>query len=855
MSLVPARRESDHEVLPTRLELSTKAGGGEPTIGELFGILRRNWYIIVGCIALCTGVAYWLTARTTPTYRSSTSIRIGEKQAAIPELLLPLSNGSEVPTEMEVLESRTLAEDAVGQLGLQLMLIEPRRISRTRLLAGMEVARDAKPGVYELTRGADGRFTASREKDGSKVSKFGIGQRVRFNGLAFELRPEAAEHDNIRIAVRAFADAVGSVTANIGVSRSSRDAKIVSVGYQSSDPELAAAVPNVIAQRFVARRGLAQRSVAGSTIEFLRQQLDTLATQLRTAEAALLAYRESERVVNPAVEGSTQVTRLVQLQTERSTLEAERSALGKLLADVEAAAARQGPEEPSPYRHLVSFPTLLRNQAASRLLDALVTVEGERTELLARRTKEDPDVQTMTTRIKGIETELRGMAVTYLRGLGHQVSGLDSTLGGFGRQLEQVPARELQYGRLVRQPQLLEELYALLQTRLKEAEIAQAASDLSIQVVDPAIEPRRPFRPRSALNLMLGMMLGTVLGTATGFLRELLDKTVHTRADVMVATGLSVIGLIPRIPRKGRFALISEKSARRPAPVKPAEPAKVYTPPPTSTVRYTFLGADESANGVGAEEPGAQAGPSGMPTALPPAHAGVRHMAVSDAGAAALEAYGGLLTNMSYSLADAPPRVVAFTSALPGEGKTTNTVNLAIALAHRGMKVLLVDCDLRRGLVHNVFEASREPGLTNVLWGHFGFEQARRTVELGDHAKLDYLTTGTLPPNPTSLVESATMRELLQRWREEYDNVIIDTPPVNVITDAALLGAHADGVVLIARAGMTHGAALGYALDQLRRVQAQVLGVVLSDIDFARDIAYDPTYRYHRYDQYTTAEG
>jgi capsular exopolysaccharide synthesis family protein len=221
---------------------------------------------------------------------------------------------------------------------------------------------------------------------------------------------------------------------------------------------------------------------------------------------------------------------------------------------------------------------------------------------------------------------------------------------------------------------------------------------------------------------------------------------------------------------------------------------------------------------------------------------------------AATEAYGGLLTNLSYSVPDAPPKVVAFTSALPGEGKTTNTVNLALALAHRGAKVLLVDGDLRRGIVHNVFETQREPGLTNVLWGQLSFENARRTLEVGDTATLDYLTTGALPPNPTSLVESHTMRTLLEQWREQYDNIVIDTPPVNVITDAALLGAHADGVVLVARSGVTHAAALGYAIEQLRRVQARVLGVVLSDIDFARDAAYDPTYRYHRYDRYTTAK-
>ncbi|MGH7578659.1 MAG: polysaccharide biosynthesis tyrosine autokinase, partial [Gemmatimonadales bacterium] len=638
---------------------------------------------------------------------------------------------------------------------------------------------------------------------------------------------------------------------------------IVTLTYQSSERDLTAEVPNLIARRFVARRDAAQKAAAGSTIAFLRQQLDTLANQLRSAEAALLAYRERERVVNPAVEGSSQLNRIVQLQTERSMLESERSSLDKLVKEVEAKAAAAGPDRPSAYRSLLSFPSLLRNQAASELLRSLTSAEDERSALLARRTPEDPDIQVLTSRIETIEGELRTMAVSYLQGLTHQVSSLDSTLGGFGRELQRVPERELQYTRLERQPKMLEELFALLQTRLKEAQIAQAANDLSVQVVDPAERPRRPIRPRPMLNLFLGVMLGGLLGTGAGFVRELLDKAVHTRADVMLATGVSVIGLIPRIPRgKSRFALISEKRPPRrgaepssPAAAPPGGP--IFSPPSPQRMRYTFLGPGEE---VLPEQPAAASNGNAAapppPSSVTPAvsRPGVRRVAISEAGMAATEAYGSLLTNLSFALPDAPPRVVAFTSALPGEGKTTNAVNLALALAHRGSKVLLVDGDLRRGLVHNVFEAQREPGLTNVLWGQMSFDAAKRTLEVGDSAALDYLTTGALPPNPTSLVESNTMRLLLEQWREHYDNVVIDTPPVNVITDAALLGAHADGVVLVARSGVTHAAALGYALEQLRRVQARVLGVVLSDIDFARDSVYDPTYRYHRYDQYTTAK-
>ncbi len=854
-------------MVPARLELASQVRE-EPSVSELWGILRRNWWIILASIVLCGGGGLYMAMRTTPIYQSSTSIRIDEKQSAIPELL-PLMTESDVSTEMEVLESRTLTEDAVRGLALQFKLVEPDREDRSTFFSGITLAQDVEPELYILTRGPNDRFAITLD-DGTKVGTAAIGEKTDFRGVSFVMLPEAADRERIVIVVSRFTSAVSAVRSGIDVTRTGRDVKIVTLTYRSSDRDLTAQVPNLIAQRFVARREAAQKAAAGSTIAFLREQLDTLSTQLRSAETALLAYRERERVVNPEVEGSSQLNRIVQLQTERSMLESERSSLDKLVKDVQAQAATADPDHPSPYRSLLAFPSLLRNQAASELLRSLTAAEDERSALLARRTPQDPDVQVLSSRIETIEGELRTLAASYLQGLTHQVGSLDSTLRGFGQELAKVPERQLQYTRLERQPKMLEELFALLQTRLKEAQISQAANDLSVQVVDPAEKPRRPVEPQPMLNLLLGVMLGALLGTGAGFARELLDKAVHTRADVLYATGLSVIGLIPRIPRgKARFALISEKRSGRvatssSAPAGPPPPAPpIYTPPPHERTHFTFLNPGEengepqpaaASNGATPQSPHPQ--PPQPPPPLTPAvpRSGIRRMAISETGMAATEAYGGLLTNLSYALPDAPPRVIAFTSALPGEGKTTNTVNLALALAHRGARVLLVDGDLRRGIVHNVFETQREPGLTSVLWGQMSFESARRSLEIGDSATLDYLTTGALPPNPTSMVESHAMRTLLEQWREQYDNIVIDTPPVNVITDAALLGAHADGVVLVARSGVTHAAALSYAIEQLRRVQARVLGVVLSDIDFARDAAYDPTYRYHRYDQYTTAK-
>jgi capsular exopolysaccharide synthesis family protein len=223
-------------------------------------------------------------------------------------------------------------------------------------------------------------------------------------------------------------------------------------------------------------------------------------------------------------------------------------------------------------------------------------------------------------------------------------------------------------------------------------------------------------------------------------------------------------------------------------------------------------------------------------------------------GRAAAEAYATLQTNIVFSRTDRAVKVLVVTSALPGEGKTTCATNLALTLTQRGIKTLVVDADLRRGVLNRAFDASLEPGLANVLLGSVTLKAALRRMEVGDtRSVMHYLTAGARADNPTGLLESERMRTLIRELSEEFDRIIIDTPPVNVVTDAALLGSWADGVLLVARSGMTERPALGYAVDQLRRVRAPLLGVVLNAIDFRRDAAYDKAYRYYDSEEYLNA--
>jgi len=215
------------------------------------------------------------------------------------------------------------------------------------------------------------------------------------------------------------------------------------------------------------------------------------------------------------------------------------------------------------------------------------------------------------------------------------------------------------------------------------------------------------------------------------------------------------------------------------------------------------------------------------------------------------EAFVRLATNLGFARDDHALRVLMVTSALPGEGKTTSAVNLALTSAWRGKRVLLVDADLRRGGIHRLFRLQRAPGLSEVLAGARVDEVVKR-VEMVRGPDLHVLTTGAIVSDASQLVGTADLAGLIEKLRGRYDRVIIDSSPINVVSDGTLFATRCDGVIVVARAGVTIPAALEYTLEQLRQLRVPVVGTVLNDIDHRRDAAYRDAYQY--YDSYLATQ-
>jgi succinoglycan biosynthesis transport protein ExoP len=792
--------------------------GTEPLpLRFIWGVVRRNAWIILGSSLACGSIAAYLTGGKVPTYVASATIRMDQRQSELPALdVLRSTTGNEVNTEMGMLRSRTLAAAVAESLAMQIRITEPTGLSRADVLLDPRVDSSGgaavRAGQYELSL-AGGGLRVREVGSASSLVQGKPGGRIRLGSLSFQLAPTAPLLGTIKFAVQPVDVAANQLLSGLTIGRPNRDANIVEVRYEDTDKGLARDVPNLLANLFIAERRTERQSVTRNTAEFLTQQIAKLSGQLRAAEDSLQRFREKAQVVSLPTEASSGVSHAADLQAERNALDAERSALAKLIDDASRAAQTRGEAGVSPYRSFLGFPSFLRNQAVGTLLSSVKAADDRRAELLTRRQPQDPEVLQLDARVKELEGQLQSVAQTYLEGLSNQVAAMDATLRDSRSELGRIPAKEAQFARLDRSVKGLEEIVLQLRSRLKETEVAQVANDETVRLIDVASSPRAPLRSRRPLILAFACCVGLALGLGGALVREYLDTSVHTQMDVQTATGFPIIGWIPHIrgARSKRFTAV-RKDGRLPA-VNGAR-----TSPQTSVTRVR----------PGPTPTGVLISRGAAPTPLS-------------------DAYEQLHTSMLFAYSNGEVRTLVITSGLPGEGKTTNATNLAVTLAQGGRRVMLVDADLRRGRLAKLFGASREPGLVDVLEGTTGLEESVRWVEVGGGKHLYLLPTGRLPPNPAQLLGCPAMRELLARLRDESEIVILDCPPLNIVADAVVLGRQVDGVLLVVRLDATPFDSLVHTAEQLRAASVPVFGAVLNDIQFERAVRYDEGLRWYEY--------
>lgn len=618
------------------------------------------------------------------------------------------------------------------------------------------------------------------------------------------------------------------IRENMSADLKDSESDVVQVVYQSPSREEAQFVVNQILDQYYDFSTRQNRRQARSAITFLEREEEQLKQRLVTSEENLRDFMNREGLIQLDAQSIRLVNTLAELEAERKSVEVKRVAVNSALESYEAEldAIRPGLAEQfaaglsqrlNRYQFqlaevetekmlMVSRNPQLRDNPAmepsyKRLLDQADEIRNEIRRVASELVEKDDrmlgflDNQggNITMRLAELRQQLMELRIEQQQ-LQAQAGVLDERIAAEERFFERIPDNMVELARLQRNMKVNEQLFLTISMQSAELAVWEQTQMGSGRVVDYSVLPFYPVSPRVNLLLLLGFVAGGMAGLGYVFIREV---------------------TMTRINSVGR---LKDKKF----------PVMAVVPDTTVMIKKQFQGRSR------VEAEGRK-----ISTNL---------VTLLDSISPASESYRRLQSNLLYSQPDNPYRVVCVTSPSKSEGKTTVMSNLAVTLAESGKRVVVVDCDFRRPQIHRTFGLKSTPGVTDYLFDEQGMDVViQPTIVDG----VDVIVTGKQTGNPSGLSRSRKLGELVDKLRDVYDFVLLDTAPYGIITDAAPLLAKVDGVILVARFNMTRDADMDQTIENLLSIRANIIGTVLMAFDYKKATDYRASYYYkHAYSNY-----
>ncbi len=610
---------------------------------------------------------------------------------------------------------------------------------------------------------------------------------------------------------RAVAGLAGRVLGGIEVNPI-RNTRLVEVSYTSTNPELAARIANGVAEAFIDWGVETRFANVGRASSFLSSQIEALKQEIQDKEAQLQAYSRRTDIV--ALDPSSNVTlqRLEGLNRDFVTAVSERIAKEARYKEMMSSADDSVADTFSGglIGQLRADQMKLERDYATKLN----TYKPDWPAMLELKAQINKGRQHLTDATQEFVAKARDTARAEYQGALRREEALTAELKRQKSEAMQLNSAAVEYNNLKVEVSTRRTLLDELLRRQSETEVTarlQGTRDSNVMVVERALVPGGPFRPSLRRNLSLGLVLGLGLGIAVAFFLEYLDRTLKTPDDVERIIGLPLLAVIPD--------------------VSSGSDGYGYARP-----YYGHRGSRRSAG------PRRRVYAEGVATALPPG-AKIELLPQSMPRVAVSEAYRSLRTALLLSSANGLKSVVV-SSAIPGEGKTAISANLAVVLAQLGKNVLLVDADLRKPRLHEVFGVPNRSGLVNYLTGGASEDSIILATQI---PKLSFTPSGPMPPNASELLSSERMLAFVARAYERFDFVVLDSPPALPVTDATVLSSMADGLILCVGAGMVLREDARACRQRLQLADIRVLGVALN---FYRERRSRYGRRYRSYEAY-----
>lgn len=584
-----------------------------------------------------------------------------------------------------------------------------------------------------------------------------------------------------------------------------RDTRIVHIKIRDRNAERAMILANAVADAYIEKTMEDRLGSTTGALEWLGGQLDSLKQDLERSELSLhdfvkeeanlsMPFEEQQSLVSEEIH--TYNKELNEARVTRIGLEARLDELEKI-----------DPSDPATLdaRILAASPTL--TAVREKLLDRAT----ERARLATRYGDQHPQIRELDVELTRLGAQIRGEVDGMLAGARSQLrearrieTGLRTLLDRSNKDGLDLNLKEITHRRLQRERDNSARLYGAILERTAETDLAHALQVTFVRIVDRALLPTFSVYPVMRTNLTIGAVIGLLFGIGVSLLLSQLDRTIRSVEDAE-ALGITILGIMPKIETGvslGGSYYSRKRTRQKAAAVVENRDIVVHTHPKSSVA----------------------------------------------------ECCRTIRTNLTFMAADHPHRAIVVTSPNPREGKTTVTLSLAISLAQSGKRVVVVDTDLRRPRIHKALDRTNAHGVTTIL---VGAQSVRDAVQATGIPGLDLLASGPIPPNPSELLHTTQFGDLIRDLTSLYDHVLFDSPPLTVVTDAAVLAPQVDGTILVVHAQKTTRDALRSALRQLQDVSAHITGGVMNDVDLSSKrygYRYGPGTYYYNYGAYYVTE-
>jgi succinoglycan biosynthesis transport protein ExoP len=543
--------------------------------------------------------------------------------------------------------------------------------------------------------------------------------------------------------------------------------QIVEIRFRSTDPDIATNATNSVIDEYMLRNFHVRVDGTAQASDWLSKEMEDIRANTTVAQQKLADFEKANNFLGADESDNIVTDRLKQLNEELTQAEADR-----IVKEGRYRLARSG--NPELIASVVPGTTLqiLRSQEAD--------LKAQYAQMNSKFGSGYPKLRELQSQVTRLESAINTEEGNVQTRLGNDYGAAAKTetmiRDDFDKQKNQaykLNESVAQYAILKHEVESGQQLYDTLRLKVKEAGVASGLASSYVSVVDRAQIPDSPVEPRKGFDLALGLGGGLFGGLMLGLVLDSFDDTVRTSEELEAITGLPELSSVPFLAALSR----TQMKGLRPLNIMASGSAP-----------------------ISAREPNSSCG----------------------------EAYRSLCSVVLLSSFDKPPQVLVVTSALPGEGKSTVSCNLAVSLARGGKRVLLVDADLRCSSIDRQLGIGKEPGLSNMFAK--GSAEWPRSQPIATLPNLHVVPAGFRPAGPVEILSSPKMQEIMAAWRDDYDHIIVDTPPMLAFADALVLAARADGVILVARSGVSRSKALSRARELLSRSGANVLGFVLNAV-------------------------